>query len=122
MRDIENEKDLKAIMESFYSKLLSDERIAYFFDTIIKNDLDKHLDDLTSFWAQMLLGKHGYEKNVMKIHQEVDEKHKMSAEHFEIWKTYFDETIDSMYTGECAQNMKDRAYSIAYLMKTKILK
>ncbi len=121
-QDIQNAEDLYTIVSSFYEKLLADERINPLFDEVVEHGLEEHLQQLVAFWDQMLFGNFGYEKNVMQVHQEKHRKMPFSEEHFTTWLQHFNDSIEELYEGEVAQNMKDRAYSIAYLMRTKILK
>ncbi len=120
--DIRNRDDLKSIMSRFYEKLLADESISYLFTEVAQIHLDEHLEELADFWDQMLFDNYGYEKNVMQIHRSLHEKSPLEESHFQTWMKYFHESIDENYQGDVAQNMKDRAYSIAYLMRTKFVK
>ncbi len=121
-QDIQNAEDLYQIVSSLYNKLLSDEQISPLFDEVVEHGLEEHLRNLVAFWDQMLFGNFGYEKNVMQVHQEKHSKMPFTEEHFNTWLQHFNDSVAEGYEGEVAQNMKDRAYSIAYLMKTKILK
>ncbi len=120
--DVRNSADIHEIMKNFYSKLLRDDSVSYLFTDVAKIQLDEHLDELVAFWDQILFSNYGYEKNVMNIHRDIHEKSQFTEEHFKTWMQYFYESIDEKHEGEIAQNMKDRAYSIAYLMRTKFLK
>ncbi len=119
--DIKNANDLYNIVSVFYDKLLSDESISHLFDEVVEHGLEEHLQNLVAFWDQMIFGNFGYNKNVMELHIKKHQSMPFAEENFKTWLQYFNESIDEQYEGSLAQNMKDRAYSIAYIMRTKIL-
>ena len=120
MRDIQTREDLYLLMSEFYKKLLADDKINFIFTEVAKIDLEPHLWDLVDFWEQMLFDTGSYRKNVLQIHLDVNQKIKLSEEHFAIWLNYFSTTIDENFTGQIAENMKTRALSIATVMKIKM--
>ena len=77
-RDLADKEDLYRILSEFYLSLRKDEVLSHFF--VKFNDdqvLMQHLRDLSDFWEQSLFYTGTYTKNVMQIHQEVDQKNKM---------------------------------------------
>lgn len=119
--DIERRQDIDWVMRQFYTRLLADDRIAYLFTEVARINLEEHLPHLGHFWESILFDHNDYAKNVMQIHADLHRRSPLSPEHFEIWLGYLHETIDSRFTGERAQKMKDRARGIAYVMKAKVL-
>ncbi|MES2575811.1 MAG: group III truncated hemoglobin [Bacteroidota bacterium] len=120
MRDIQTREDLHLLMSEFYKKLLTDNKISFIFTEIAKIDLVPHLLDLVDFWEQILFDTGSYRKNVLQIHHNVNQKIKLSEEHFSIWLKYFNITIDENFEGQIAENMKTRALSIATVIKIKL--
>jgi hemoglobin len=120
-KEIQDRSDIDFILKAFYLKLFADDRIAYLFTEVAKLDLETHLPHLADFWESVIFDKNDYAKNVMSIHMDLHKKSPLTAEHFQLWMTYFKETIDEHYTGGLAQKMKDRANGIAYIMKTKVV-
>lgn len=120
MTDIQTREDLHLLMSEFYKKLLADDKISFIFTEVAKIDLEPHLWDLVDFWEQILFDTGSYRKNVLQIHQDVNQKLKFSEEHFAIWLQYFNTTIDENFKGQIAENMKTRALSIATVMKIKM--
>ena len=120
MRDIQTREDLHLLMSEFYMKLLADSKISFIFTEVAKIDLDPHLLDLVDFWEQILFDTGSYKKNVLHIHMDLNQKIKLSEEHFAIWLNYFNTTIDENFEGQTAENMKTRALSIATVMKIKL--
>ena len=120
MTDIQTREDLHLLMSEFYKKLFSNDKISFIFTDVAKIDLAPHLLDLVDFWEQILFDTGSYRKNVLQIHQDVNQKIKLSEEHFSIWLQHFNATIDENFKGQIAENMKTRALSIATVMKIKM--
>jgi hemoglobin len=120
MTDIQTREDLHLIMSEFYQKLLADDKVNFIFTEVAKIDLKTHLWDLVDFWEQILFDTDSYQKNVLQLHLDLNQKLKLSEEHFSIWLQHFNTSIDEDFTGQIAENMKTRALSIATVMKIKM--
>ncbi len=120
MKDITTRADLFFLMTTFYQKLLADGRINFIFIEVAKIDLTTHIPIITDFWEQNILGTGSYKNNVLRVHRDLDEQSHLSPEHFLIWLSHFETTIDDYYAGENAEKMKTRALSIANVMKIKL--
>lgn len=107
-------------MSEFYLKLLADSKINFIFIKVAKIDLAPHLLELVDFWEQILFDTGKYRKNVLQIHTDLNQKTRLSEEHFSIWLHYFNKTIDKNFAGLIAEKMKTRALSIATVMKIKL--
>lgn len=121
MKDIETRDDIFAVMKEFYTRMFADEKLGYIFTDVAQIKLEDHLPSLTGFWENMILKQNGYNKNVMEIHKVLNLKQKLLPLHFERWLMHFNQTIDSLYSGERANDMKSRAFSIAGVMQHKLL-
>lgn len=122
MKDIETREDILLILKEFYTKLLSDEQISFFFTKITHVDqhLEHHLDILATFWEQSLFLKGGYSNNMFQIHKDVHEKHAFEAAHYTIWLNHFYETINAHFEGKIAEQMKTNALNMATVMQIKL--
>lgn len=120
-KDISTRKDIKLIVTQFYEKLLSDEKISYFFNEIVEqNHLEEHLEVITDFWEDLLLQSYKYKNNPMQKHLDFAKKIPFTQQHFSIWLTHLQNTIDELFNGETAHTMKTRAQSIATVMQIKM--
>lgn len=119
-KDIENREDLLQLLTHFYNKLLSDNSISYLFTDIAKIDLPHHLDILVDFWDSILFQHDTYRKNAMQPHMMLHQKSPLQKHHFETWLGYFNETVDELFEGEKAFIAKERALSIATVMRIKV--
>lgn len=120
MNDIQTQDDLYLLVDEFYKKLLTDERISYIFTDVVKIKLKEHLPILVTFWSQGILGTGGYTNNLTQIHLDVNEKSYLSPELFQIWLNHFNHAVDENFKGENAEKIKTQALSIATVMQIKI--
>lgn len=121
MGDIATREDITAMMESFYSKALTDNVIGYFFVKVAPLKMEVHMPVIVDFWETVLFGTAFYKGNVMKVHQHIHQLSAFREEHFARWVSLFSETVDELYSGEKAEMAKQKALSIATIMKIKTL-
>ncbi|MCX6317605.1 MAG: group III truncated hemoglobin [Bacteroidetes bacterium] len=119
-KDIENRDDLLLLVTRFYEKLLADTSISYLFTDIARIDLPHHLPVLVDFWDSVLFQSDTYHKNAMQPHLHLHKKSPLTDHHFETWLRYFKATTDELFEGEKAFQIKERATSIATVMRIKI--
>jgi hemoglobin len=119
--DISSRKDIKDILTTFYEKLLSDEKMLPFFEEIVANkQLDHHLEIITDFWQDILFDTTLYQNNVLQIHKEKHAFSNFKEQHFACWISYLFEVLDNQFKGLISSKMKNRATSIAMVMKVKM--
>jgi hemoglobin len=119
-KDIENREDLLRLLTLFYNKLLADKSISYLFTDVANIDLPHHLDTLVDFWDSILFQSDTYRKNAMQPHMILHQKSSLQKHHFETWLKYFNESVDELFEGEKAFIAKERALSIATVMRIKV--
>jgi hemoglobin len=119
-KDITNRDDLLLLVTVFYKKLLADDSISYLFTEVAKTDLTHHLPVLVDFWDSILFQTDRYHKNAMQPHLALHQQSPLLQAHFDTWLRYFKESVDELYEGEKAFLAKERATSIATVMRIKI--
>lgn len=107
-------------MQSFYDKLLADPSISYLFTDIAGIRLEEHLPVLVDFWDSVLFQSDTYRKNAMQPHLDLHQRSPLQPHHFETWLRYFNESVDELFSGEKAFQIKERARSIATVMQIKV--
>lgn len=120
MRDIQTPDDLYLLVDTFYQRLLGDPDIAYIFTDVVKIHLEEHLPILVTFWSQAILGTGGYTRNLTQIHLDVSAKEYLSPQLFRIWLDHFNTSVDALFQGPKAEQIKTQALSIATIMQIKI--
>ena len=120
LKDIENRDDIILLIDKFYSRVIADDFIGYFFTEVIALDWDKHIPVMYDFWETTLLGKMKYKGNPMLKHLELNKKEPLVPAHFHRWLTHWETTIRENFSGRKAEEAIKRANQIAELMKFKI--
>ncbi|MGQ2985295.1 group III truncated hemoglobin [Flavobacterium sp.] len=120
MKEIESRQDLEFLLAEFYNKLLNDPVISYIFTDVAKIDLEHHLPILADFWELSIFHTGNYRNNPMQVHMDLNNKEKLTEEHFNIWLSHFYDTVDEHFEGLNAEKIKTRAISIATVMKIKL--
>ena len=119
--DIRNRKDIEKLVDTFYDKVKTDEVIGYLFVDVAKVNWDEHLPKLYNFWENILFFTANYEGNPMAKHKELHRKSPMTKAHFDHWVKLFTETVDNLFEGPKAEEIKNRAMNIATTMMYKTL-
>lgn len=120
-KDIAKFEDVQLLVRSFYNKVLEDEMLSPFFAYVRKHHWDKHLEVLDAFWSNVLFYSGNYAGNPLQIHATLHRFSKLESKHFDRWLQLFDGTVDELFEGEKAAMAKQRAHSIATIMRIKIL-
>lgn len=120
-KDIQNRDDLLLLMQEFYKKLLADDSINYLFTDVANINLDHHFPVLVDFWDSVLFQSGTYPKNAMQPHLALHQKSPLLKHHFDTWLGYFKQTTDELFEGQNAFVIKERATSIATVMKIKVM-
>lgn len=119
IKDIENRTDIDDLMQRFYARAISDDKIGYIFTEVAQLNLEHHLPIIGDFWETLLFGTGDYQKhrhNPMMIHANLSAKSSLNFEHFERWLEIFREEVDKAFIGENADLIKFRANAIANRM------
>jgi hemoglobin len=120
-KDIENIEDIRILIDRFYQQVIRDPLIGHIFTTTIKVNWEKHLPVMYSFWENTLFYTGTYTGNPMMIHQGINTIAHLTNQHFDRWIELFTATVNDLFEGEKAELAKQRALSIATVMKIKIL-
>lgn len=119
--DIKNRTDIETLINAFYNKIKSDAVIGYFFNDVAKVNWETHLPRMYDFWENILFSTGNFTGNPMLKHKELHEKSAMTEEHFNHWIIVFKLTVDELFTGVKAEEIKERATNIASAMMYKTL-
>lgn len=118
--DIKNRIDVELLVNTFYNKVKTSKILGYIFDDVAKINWETHLPKMYSFWSSILLDEHSFTGNPMQKHAELNKLTPLSQNEFDEWITLFNNTVDSLFSGEKADEAKTRAANIARLMLFKI--
>ncbi|CAL2086686.1 group III truncated hemoglobin [Tenacibaculum sp. 190524A05c] len=122
-KQIENREDVFVLVSTFYDKIKNDDVIGEFFlETIPEEEWDDHLLKLTDFWETNLFFVRKFKGNPIKAHRDVDANFNsaIQQEHFGRWLQLWFLTVDELFSGEKANQAKERARNIASMLFFKI--
>lgn len=117
-RDITNMNDIRDLVNIFYEKVKKEASLAEYFTGV---NWEQHLPVMYLFWENTLFFTGTYQGNPMNTHMALHNRHPLKAELFDVWLNLFCGTVDELFKGEKAELAKQRAVSIATIMKIKIL-
>jgi hemoglobin len=119
--DIRNRKDIEKLVNTFYEKVKTDAVIGFLFTEVAHVNWETHLPKMYDFWENILFYTANYEGNPMAKHKALHEKSTMTQAHFQHWIDVFNKTVDSLFEGLKAEEIKNRAMNIATAMMYKTL-
>lgn len=114
--DIREPQDVTLLVRAFYQRLLADALVKHHFAPL---DLPTHLPRVEAFWNMVLFGGPA-DAAMMAKHFAHHRSTPILPEHFDRWLDHFTATVDDLFVGTNAEEVKLRARTIAAVMKVKI--
>ena len=118
--DIKTRDDIVLLVDTFYGKVMTNSVIGYIFSDVAGINWSLHLPKMYRFWASLLLNEQSYSGNPLRVHVHLSTLTIMSEKEFSEWLMLFIETVDELFSGEKADEAKQRAEKIASTMLTNI--
>jgi len=115
-KQLANLDDIKLLVDMFYSKIRKDELLGSIFETKIQDKWSEHLQKMYTFWQTLLFEEHTYSGRPFPPHAELA----VEKKHFDRWIFLFYQTVDDLFEGEKADEIKWRAERMAKLFLSKI--
>ena len=113
IKDISDRNDIEKLVNEFYELVKTDILLAPIFRHV---DLPKHLPIMYNFWSSMMFGDQTYQGNPFAKHVNLP----IGKEHFTQWLNLFIQTVDRNFAGSKAEEIKQRAQSIAGVFQNKM--
>ena len=120
--DIKNRADIEKLVNHFYLKVKKDQSIGYFFNKMEQSDWDKLMIKMTSFWENILFASGDYEGNPMMKHEELNKIELIDRDKFHQWNQIFEESVDELFEGNKAIEIKNRGLNISAAIIHKTLR
>lgn len=111
--DITTKADIDTLVRHFYTRVLPDPIIGFFFTEVAKIDLEAHLPVISRFWQKQLLGTGDYHGRSFEKHLLIHQQAAITAHHFHRWLYLFKQSVNDLFSGERADVAKNRATAIA---------
>lgn len=115
-KDITTVEDIQLLVNTFYQKVQEDVLLSPIFNGVIHDHWPQHLEKMYRFWQTVLLGEHTYLGSPFPPHARLP----VAQEHFDAWLNLWQETIDSLFSGEKAAEAKWRGNKMAEMFLSKI--
>lgn len=97
--DLDNPAAIHRMVQLFYARLLDDPVMRPVFLEVAGIHLAEHLPRIEAYWCKMLLGHCTYGRNMIRQHEEVDDQLALSDDHFRLWQSHFEQTLDAHFAG-----------------------
>ena len=120
LRTLDSPEAVRYMVDSFYEKVQIDPLIGPVFTEVAQVDWAKHLPKMYAFWESIILGNNAYDGHPFRPHLIVNQKHTLTIDHFERWLQLFTETLAENFTGETAEQVRQRATQIALVWNNKL--
>ncbi|GAB2541689.1 group III truncated hemoglobin [Spirosoma aerophilum] len=119
-RTLDSPEAVRFLVDSFYEKVQVDPFIGPIFTDVAQVDWSKHLPKMYAFWESLILGNNAYDGHPFRPHLIVNQKHTLTIEHFERWLQLFTATLSENFSGEAADQVRQRATQIALVWNNKL--
>ena len=117
MKDITHKDDVITFVNAFYDEVRSDEIIGpIFINKIAYENWPKHLDRMYSFWNTVLFGEADYRGNPFSKHSSLP----ILDIHFDRWLSLLNSSLDQNFVGEKTTEVKERAYKMSLMFRSKL--
>lgn len=120
-KDIENRQDIERLVRAFYAKVQADPVIGYIFNDLAQVNWERHFPVMYDFWENALFYTGSYAGNPIQSHRWLHQKVLLEPKHFDRWLELFLSTVDELFEGEIAELARQKARSIATVMRIKII-
>lgn len=116
--DILTQDDIRRLIDAFYEQVRADALLGPVFAARIPaGHWPAHLDTMTRFWTAALLAQAaGYQGNPGAKHLFLP----IEQAHFTRWLALFGQTVDELFAGDHATEIKLRAHKMGALFQAKI--
>ncbi len=118
---LDSPEAVRLLVNSFYEKVRVDPLIGPIFTDVAQVDWSSHLPKMYPFWETIILGNNAYDGHPFRPHLVVNQQHTLQPEHFERWLQLFYATLAENFTGETAEQVRQRATQIAMVWNQKLL-
>ncbi len=115
-QDILTLDDVKLLVDTFYNKVAEDELLAPIFIDRLGDNWLPHLQKMYTFWQTVLLEEYTYNGAPFPPHARLP----VDENHFNQWLNLFAQTVDTLFTGDKANEAKWRAAKMAQMFQHKI--
>ncbi len=118
--DIKDRDDIVKLVNLFYQRVQSDEILGYIFNDIAKVNWDTHLPKMYNFWENILFHTGSYSGRPFPPHVNLNQIFPLTSTQFNQWLILWHITINELYTGPKAEELKLKSKQIKELWNIKM--
>ncbi|MBT8232236.1 MAG: group III truncated hemoglobin [Saprospiraceae bacterium] len=120
LKDISSLEDIKLMIDTFYESATQDSTIGFIFQNHMSKSMEEHKPKIYNFWNSILFSKGNYKGNPIKTHINLDQRVQLLPLHFQTWIELWEATIDGLFEGPKANEVKEKAGLMKTLMMVKL--
>ena len=106
--------NIHELVHSFYGRIRADKELGPIFDGVIKDNWDRHLNTMVTFWMSVMLSNGLYKGTPMVKHVALKN---VTPAHFDLWLGHFRDTTADLFEPGVAAEFVIRAERIAESFK-----
>ncbi len=117
-RDLQDRADIVLLVDRFYDRIRSDEKLGHVFNDLVDVDWETHLPKMYDFWDTVMFRSGKFRGDPIGAHAKLIPKTEMSRAMFDHWLALFRNTVADLFEGEkaghivrCAEDMANVIYS-----------
>ena len=118
--DITDRSSVIILVDAFYEKIRSDDRLGPIFKQKIGDTWESHLETMYCFWESVLFRAGTFKGNPPLKHQWVHQETPLCPNDFEQWLHLFQETLEEQFEGPKATFALRAAQDIATVLQRKL--
>src|SRR5574343_289517 len=118
LKDITGVQEIEGLVTAFYSRVDTHPELAVYFKEV---NWDVHLPKMVRFWDSILFYSGTYNGKPMEVHEQLNAVMPLKPEVFDAWIALFCEVVDAQFSGLNAEQLKNKAKSIATVMRLRVL-
>ncbi|GAB3556456.1 group III truncated hemoglobin [Spirosoma fluminis] len=117
---LDSPETVRLLVDSFYAKVQVDPLIGPIFTDVAQVDWSAHLPKMYAFWENLIFGTNVYHGHPFRPHLIVNQQQTLTIDHFRRWLELFTATVNENFTGDMAEQVKQRATQIALVWSNKL--
>jgi hemoglobin len=118
--DLASRADIVRVVDDFYGRVRADAILGPIFDDVAHTDWERHLPKMYDFWETVLFGAASFTGNPLAVHRDLATQVPLGEREFGRWLSLFHGTVDALFHGPRAEDIKVRASRIAAVMQYHI--
>lgn len=118
--DIQNRSDLVKLVNRFYERVRTDDRLGPIFDEVAQVNWSAHLPKMYDFWDTVLFRAGTFRGNPLEAHAKLVSKADMGRDSFDRWLHLFRDTVGELFSGTNAEVLLRSAEDMANVIYSRI--